>query len=175
MFREYCESKIPLIEAELSTLLKTDHNIAPKLYDAMQYSLLAGGKRLRPILLMAAAEAVSGEDGKPYILSLIHILPEYYIRKQTLANAERYITPDLKEFETKILGAQEKIVSLEYQLFVEIREQIKKLIYRIQKTARQVAKVDSLYSLSEAASRYNYICPKMNTNGEIIIKDGRHP
>lgn len=102
-------------------------------------------------------------------------VPEYYIRKQTLANAERYITPDLKEFETKILGAQEKIVSLEYQLFVEIREQIKKLIYRIQKTARQVAKVDSLYSLSEAASRYNYICPKMNTNGEIIIKDGRHP
>lgn len=77
MFKEYCESKIPLIEAELSTLLKTDHNIAPKLYDAMQYSLLAGGKRLRPILLMAAAEAVSGEDGKPYIkpacaLEMIH-------------------------------------------------------------------------------------------------------
>ena len=102
-------------------------------------------------------------------------VPDYYIRKQTLANAERYITPDLKEFETKILGAQEKIVSLEYQLFVEIREQIKNLIYHIQKTARQVAKVDTLYSLSEAASRYNYICPKINTNGEIMIKDGRHP
>ena len=102
-------------------------------------------------------------------------VPAYYVRKQTLANAERYITPDLKEFETKILGAQEKIISLEYQLFVGIRDHIKGLINRIQQTAREVAVIDALYSLSEAASRYNYTRPKLTTNGEIIIKDGRHP
>ncbi len=102
-------------------------------------------------------------------------VPAYYVRKQTLANAERYITPDLKEFETKILGAQEKIISLEYQLFVEIRDHIKGLINRIQQTSREVAVIDALYSLSEAASRYNYTRPKLTTNGEIIIKDGRHP
>lgn len=102
-------------------------------------------------------------------------VPAYYVRKQTLANAERYITPELKEFETKILGAQEKIVGLEYQLFIEIRDQIKALISSIQQTARQVALVDTLASLGEAASQYNYICPAMMTNGEITIKDGRHP
>lgn len=102
-------------------------------------------------------------------------VPAYYVRKQTLANAERYITPALKEFETKILGAQEKIVSLEYQLFVEIRDRIKALIGSIQKTAEQVAIIDTLVSLGEAASQYNYICPKIALNGEIAIKDGRHP
>ncbi|WP_199883683.1 DNA mismatch repair protein MutS [Anaerosinus massiliensis] len=102
-------------------------------------------------------------------------VPDYYIRKQTLANAERYITPDLKEFETKILGAQEKIVGLEYQLFIQIRDQIKTKISSIQQTAHQVAIVDTLLSLSEAASRYNYTKPTISTQGEIIIKDGRHP
>lgn len=102
-------------------------------------------------------------------------VPDYYIRKQTLANAERYITPELKEFETKILGAQEKIVGLEYQLFIQIRDQIKAIISSIQQTARQVAIVDTLVSLSEAAGRYNYTKPTITNNGEIIIKDGRHP
>jgi DNA mismatch repair protein MutS len=102
-------------------------------------------------------------------------VPDYYIRKQTLANAERYITPELKEFETKILGAQEKIVGLEYQLFIQIRDKIKAIISSIQQTARQVAIVDTLVSLSEAAGRYNYTKPTITNNGEIIIKDGRHP
>lgn len=102
-------------------------------------------------------------------------VPDYYIRKQTLANAERYITPELKEFETKILGAQEKIVGLEYQLFIQIRDKIKAIISSIQQTAHQVAIVDTLVSLSEAAHRYNYTKPTITNNGEIIIKDGRHP
>lgn len=102
-------------------------------------------------------------------------VPARYVRKQTLANAERYITPALKEFETKILGAQEKIVNLEYQLFIELRDQIKSLITSIQQTARQVALVDTLVSLAEAASQYGYTRPALKTGGEIIIKDGRHP
>ncbi|MBP2632551.1 MAG: mutS [Firmicutes bacterium] len=102
-------------------------------------------------------------------------VPDYYIRKQTLANAERYITPELKEFETKILGAQEKIVGLEYQLFIQIRDKIKAIISSIQQTAHQVAIVDTLVSLSEAAHRYNYTKPTITNSGEIIIKDGRHP
>ena len=102
-------------------------------------------------------------------------VPMHYVRKQTLANAERYITPDLKEFETKILGAQEKIVNLEYQLFSEIRDQIKSIITGIQRTAQQIAQVDVLASLGEAAAQYNYVCPQMTLNDEIVIKDGRHP
>lgn len=102
-------------------------------------------------------------------------VPAYYIRKQTLANAERYITPELKEFETKILGAQEKIVSLEYRLFVEVRDQIKQSIEQIQQTAQQIAIVDVLSSLAQAATEYNYVRPQITANAEIIIKDGRHP
>lgn len=102
-------------------------------------------------------------------------VPAYYVRKQTLANAERYITPELKEFEAKILGAQERIVELEYKLFVDVRDQIKTLITSIQQTARQVAEADVLVAMGEAAARYNYIRPTLRTNGEIKIKDGRHP
>jgi len=102
-------------------------------------------------------------------------VPRHYIRKQTLANAERYIMPELKEFETKILGAQEKIVSLEYQLFAQIRDDIKTHIREIQQTARQIALVDTLASLSEAAHRHNYVRPTINNTGNILIKDGRHP
>lgn len=102
-------------------------------------------------------------------------VPAYYVRKQTLANAERYITPDLKEFETKILGAQEKIVNIEYQLFVEVRDRIKTAISSIQQTAQQVAVVDVLTSLAEAAAQYNYTRPLIAANAQIIIKDGRHP
>lgn len=102
-------------------------------------------------------------------------VPISYVRKQTLANAERYITPELKEFETKILGAQEKIVNIEYQLFVEIRDGIKAMIADIQRTAQQVACVDVLASLAVAAAEYNYIRPNFTLMNEITIKDGRHP
>ncbi|QJW46750.1 DNA mismatch repair protein MutS [bacterium BFN5] len=102
-------------------------------------------------------------------------VPGHYIRKQTLANAERYITSELKDFETKVLGAQEKIISIEYQLFTEIRDIIKTHTKVIQHTARQVALLDTLVSLSEAASRYNYVKPQIRTDGSILIKDGRHP
>ena len=102
-------------------------------------------------------------------------VPVTYVRKQTLANAERYITPELKEFETKILGAQEKIVNIEYQLFTQVRETIKSKISSIQQTAQKIAVIDTLVSLAEAASRYNYVRPRLVTNGAISIKDGRHP
>ena len=103
------------------------------------------------------------------------LVPDRYIRKQTLANAERYITEELKEFETKILGAQEKIVNIEYNLFTAVREVIKKELCSIQKTAHDIAVVDVLASLAEAASTYNYVRPRILLNGEINIKDGRHP
>ena len=103
------------------------------------------------------------------------LVPERYIRKQTLANAERYITEELKEFETKILGAQEKIVSIEYNLFTEVRETIKTKLAEIQATAHEIAIIDVLTSLAEAAATYNYVRPRMADSGEISILDGRHP
>ena len=103
------------------------------------------------------------------------LVPERYIRKQTLANAERYITGELKEFETKILGAQEKIVNIEYNLFTEVRETIKTKLTEIQATAHEIAIIDVLTSLAEAAAAYNYVRPRMAESGEISILDGRHP
>ena len=103
------------------------------------------------------------------------LVPERYIRKQTLANAERYITEELKEFETKILGAQEKIVNIEYNLFTEVRETIKTKLTEIQATAHEIAIIDVLTSLAEAAAAYNYVRPRMAESGEISILDGRHP
>ncbi|WP_405744781.1 DNA mismatch repair protein MutS [Anaerovibrio slackiae] len=102
-------------------------------------------------------------------------VPPHYVRKQTLANAERYITEELKEFETKILGAQEKIVSIEYNLFVEIRDAIKEKLGDIQATAREIARLDVLTGLAEAAVSYNYVRPRLANNGQLDIKDGRHP
>lgn len=103
------------------------------------------------------------------------LVPDRYIRKQTLANAERYITEELKEFETKILGAQEKIVNIEYNLFTEVRETIKTKLAEIQATAHEIAIIDVLTSLAEAAAAYNYVRPRMAESGEISILDGRHP
>ena len=103
------------------------------------------------------------------------LVPERYIRKQTLANAERYITEELKEFETKILGAQEKIVNIEYNLFTEVRETIKTKLAEVQATAHEIAIIDVLTSLAEAAAAYNYVRPRMAESGEISILDGRHP
>lgn len=107
--------------------------------------------------------------------SSTEMVPENYIRKQTLANAERYITPELKEFETKILGAQEKIVQLEYNLFTELRDILKTQISSIQNTAHEIAILDVLISLAQAGDEYNYIRPKLLDDGTIHIKDGRHP
>ena len=102
-------------------------------------------------------------------------VPAYFIRKQTTVNAERYITPDLKEFEIKILSAKEKIVSLEQQLYQDLRDQIKGVIKKVQETARALAELDVLASLATVAYESNYICPNVVMNGQINIRDGRHP
>ena len=103
------------------------------------------------------------------------LVPEDYIRKQTMANAERYTTSQLKELEDTILNAEDKLVSLEYDLFCEIRDAIACEIERIQKTAKAIAKLDVFTSLSFVAERNGYIRPKLNDKGVIDIKDGRHP
>ncbi len=103
------------------------------------------------------------------------LVPEDYIRKQTLANAERYTTPRLKELEDSILNAEDKLSSLEYDLFYEIRESIAVQMERIQRTARAVAKLDVFASLSYVAERNQYIRPSLNDKGIIDIKGGRHP
>lgn len=101
--------------------------------------------------------------------------PENYIRKQTLANAERFVTPDLKEMEAKILNADEQLVKLEYELFCTIREKINLNVKRIQKTANDIAIIDVLNSLAIAAINNNYIRPKMHDGDSISIEAGRHP
>ncbi len=105
----------------------------------------------------------------------LHLVPEDYIRKQTLTNAERFITPELKEYEEKVLGAEEKICRLEEELFNELRNNIIKETRRIQKTARALAKSDVLCSMAEIAADYNYIKPEINDGDSIKIVDGRHP
>lgn len=102
-------------------------------------------------------------------------IPDNYIRKQTLVNAERYITPELKDFETKILGAQERIVNLEYNLFCDVRDRIKNRLEQIQQTAKRIALIDVVASMAEAAHLNNYTRPELNINGAIEIRDGRHP
>ena len=104
-----------------------------------------------------------------------NMVPDYFTRKQTLANAERYITPELKELEDVILGAEDRLVSLEYELFREIREKIADEVLRIQKTAKAVARADVFAALALVAERNNYCRPKINENGVIDIKNGRHP
>ena len=102
-------------------------------------------------------------------------VPANYVRKQTLVNAERYITPELKEFETKILGAQEKIVNLEHHLFLQLRDFVKQRLTEIQTTARCLAVLDCLLSLAEAAAQYRYVRPTMTEDQRIVIREGRHP
>ena len=102
-------------------------------------------------------------------------IPENYVRKQTLVNAERYITQELKEFETKILGAQEKIISLEYNIFCKVRDKVKQKLPQIQDTAKRIALIDVTASLAETAAVNNYVRPELNIDGVIAIKDGRHP
>ncbi len=104
-----------------------------------------------------------------------NLVPDYYTRKQTLANAERYITAELKELEDIILGAEDKLVSLEYEIFREVRDKIAKEVLRIQKTAKAVANIDVLTSLAFVAERNNYCRPSINETGVIDIRNGRHP
>ena len=103
------------------------------------------------------------------------LVPEDYIRKQTLVNAERYVTPELKELENLILGAEDKLYALEYELFCQVRDTVGKEVVRIQKTAKAVAALDALASLALVAQRNNYVRPKINTTGVIDIHNGRHP
>lgn len=105
----------------------------------------------------------------------LNAVPEYYQRRQTLANAERFITPELKEYESTILGAEDRLVDLEYNLFVELRNKVAAEVHRIQKTAALVAQIDALASLAEVAARQGYIRPEISDNGVIEISEGRHP
>ncbi len=107
--------------------------------------------------------------------SYFYLVPEEYIRKQTLSNCERYITPALKEIEDNILGAEEKIVQLEYSLFVQIKDKIAEQLSRIKLTARALAEIDVLASLAEVADREGYCKPDVSVSDKIEIVDGRHP
>ena len=102
-------------------------------------------------------------------------VPDYYIRKQTLVNAERFITPELKEFENKILGAEDRRLELEYALFTAVRDQLASHNSRLLRTAQLLARLDVLCSLSEIAQRYNYLCPSITEDDVITIREGRHP
>ncbi len=103
------------------------------------------------------------------------LVPDSYIRKQTLANCERYITQELKDLESKVLGAQERSVKLEYEIFCQVRKAVSREYNRIQQTASAVAVADVLCSLAAAAIENNYVCPTMHDNSVIEIIDGRHP
>lgn len=103
------------------------------------------------------------------------LVPDTYIRKQTLANCERYITQELKDLEGRILGAKDRAVALEYDVFCSVREKISLEVQRIQKTAKALAALDTLAGLAEVAVTNNYVCPQINSGGCIEIKDGRHP
>ncbi len=103
------------------------------------------------------------------------LVPDTYIRKQTLTNCERYITQELKDLEGRIIGAKDRNISLEYEVFCDVRRQIADEIERIQKTAKALAALDSIASLAEVAFNNNYCCPQITNDGVINIKDGRHP
>lgn len=107
--------------------------------------------------------------------SFKNLVPDHYVRKQTLTNAERYTTDELKHLEEIILGAEDKLCSLEYDLFCKVRDSIAADVARIQKTAKAVAQLDVLVSLAAVSSRYDYVRPHINIKGIIDIKDGRHP
>ena len=107
--------------------------------------------------------------------SYLSQVPDRYIRKQTLTGGERYITEELKELESKVLGAEEKVVALEYKAFSEIREHIKSQIQRLQKSAMAVSQLDVLCSFAQVAEDFNYCMPEVDDSGIIDIKDGRHP
>ena len=107
--------------------------------------------------------------------SFKNMVPDSYIRKQTLTNCERYITQELKNLEGKILGAKDRVVQLEYQMFDEIRQTVASQLQRVQQTARAVAQLDVLCSFSEVSAKNKYVRPEINLNGKIILKESRHP
>ncbi|EGL81894.1 DNA mismatch repair protein mutS [Caldalkalibacillus thermarum TA2.A1] len=106
----------------------------------------------------------------------VHLLDEgRYQRKQTLSNAERFITPELKEKEALILDASERAIELEYQLFIELRDKVKNYTYRLQKLAGIIAQIDCLCSFAKVSEKYHYVRPRFSQNGELVIQEGRHP
>jgi DNA mismatch repair protein MutS len=107
--------------------------------------------------------------------SNLDVVPERFIRKQTLANAERFITPELKEIEDTVLGAQDKLMALEYELFVEIRQQLAASVARIKEAAKKVSRIDALQSLAYVAVSQKYVRPGFNNSGLIQVEEGRHP
>ena len=102
-------------------------------------------------------------------------VPENYIRKQTLANCERYITDELKQLESTVLGAQERLSGLEYDVFIQVRDRVAAEVHRVQRSAQAVAQIDVLCSLADVACDQNYICPIVDFSDKIEIHDGRHP
>lgn len=102
-------------------------------------------------------------------------VPEHYIRKQTLVNAERFITPELKEFENKVLGAEERRTELEYQLFIAVRQKLAEASSRVLRSANIIAQLDFLLASAEMAHKYNYVRPEVTDNNTIDIIEGRHP
>ncbi len=107
--------------------------------------------------------------------SNVSLVPDRYIRKQTLTNGERYITEELKNLENQILGAEEKVVNLEYNIFAMVRDKIESQVERLQKSAGIVAMIDALCSFATVAEDMNYVRPEVDNSGIIDIKDGRHP
>ena len=107
--------------------------------------------------------------------SQIDQVPDRYIRKQTLSNCERYITQELKDMESTILGASDKLTAIEYTIFTRLRETVAAASARIQKTASEIAELDVFLSLAEVAAQYNYVCPEIGTDDRLDITDGRHP
>jgi DNA mismatch repair protein MutS len=107
--------------------------------------------------------------------SYFHLVPQDYIRKQTLVNCERYVTQELKEMEETILGAESKVVELEYRIFTEIRQKVASETARIKQTAQCIAELDAICSLAETADRENYRMPVVTDDGIIKIENGRHP
>ena len=107
--------------------------------------------------------------------SNLNLVPDRYIRKQTLVNCERYITEELKELESKVLYATDKMVALETELYSEIRQIVSEKLPIIERTAAAVAQLDVLQSFAQVAADHNYVCPQLSVNGEVQIIEGRHP
>ncbi len=105
----------------------------------------------------------------------VSLVPDRFIRKQTLTNGERYITEELKEIENTVLGAQEKVINLEYEIFLKVRDEIALQTKRLQQTSNSVATLDVLATLAEVADKNDYIMPEVDNSDDIIITNGRHP
>src|SRR5262249_1507384 len=105
----------------------------------------------------------------------LHLVPKDYDRKQTLVGAERFVTPELKQYEEKILSAEEKILEIEKELFLQIRNRIAEDARRIRQTAMAIAEYDVIASLAATAQRYNYSRPQISTSDEFVVSKGRHP